>query len=152
MKPFGLILLNLDTSSVFNSDIADTLKSTLIEEPAITPFSYIKVIFMLALVLAVILVSVWLLKKVTPQFSRSANSGLIKILSTFWLGPKKALYLIQVAGKILLVGVTDHNINIISEFSDPDEAHNVLTSLEGKKSEPNFANLLSSLFNKNRES
>jgi len=151
MKSLGLILLNLDTSAALNSDLADTVKSTMIQEPVISPFSYIKVFFMLVLVVAIILFSVWLLKKVTPQFNRSSNSGMIKILSTFWLGPKKALYLIQVAGKIMLIGVTDQSISLISEFSDPEEAHNVLTAMEEKRSEPAFANLLSSMFNKNRK-
>lgn len=45
----------------------------------------------------------------------------IKVLSQHYLGPKKSLCVIRVAGETLLVGVTDNNINLIKALSLLDE-------------------------------
>lgn len=45
----------------------------------------------------------------------------IKILRQHYLGPKKSLAIIRVAGESLLIGVTDHNINMIKSLSLLDE-------------------------------
>jgi flagellar protein FliO/FliZ len=45
----------------------------------------------------------------------------IKVLTQHYLGPKKSLAIIRVAGESILVGVTDHNISLIKELSLLDE-------------------------------
>lgn len=45
----------------------------------------------------------------------------IKILTQHYLGPKKSLAIIQVAGESLLIGITDHNISMIKSLSLLDE-------------------------------
>lgn len=45
----------------------------------------------------------------------------IKILNQHWLGPKKSLAIIRVAGESILIGVTENNINLIKPLSLLDE-------------------------------
>jgi flagellar protein FliO/FliZ len=45
----------------------------------------------------------------------------IKVLSQHFLGPKKSLAIIRVAGESILVGITDHNISMIKSLSLLDE-------------------------------
>lgn len=45
----------------------------------------------------------------------------IKILRQHHLGPKKSLAIIRVAGESILIGVTDHNINMIKSLSLLDD-------------------------------
>jgi flagellar protein FliO/FliZ len=45
----------------------------------------------------------------------------IKILSQHYLGPKKSLAIVRVAGESILIGVTDHNISMIKSLSLLDE-------------------------------
>jgi len=45
----------------------------------------------------------------------------IKVLTQHHLGPKKSLMILRVAGESMLVGVTDHNINLIKPLSLLDE-------------------------------
>lgn len=45
----------------------------------------------------------------------------IKILTQHHLGPKKSLAIIRVAGESILIGVTDHNINLIKPLALLDE-------------------------------
>lgn len=45
----------------------------------------------------------------------------IKVLQQHYLGPKKSLAIIRVAGESLLIGVTDHNISMIKSLSLLDD-------------------------------
>lgn len=45
----------------------------------------------------------------------------IRVLTQHHLGPKKTLAIIQVAGESILIGVTDHNINLIKTLALLDE-------------------------------
>lgn len=45
----------------------------------------------------------------------------IKILRQHYLGPKKSLAIIRVAGESILVGITDHNISMIKSLALLDE-------------------------------
>lgn len=45
----------------------------------------------------------------------------IKILTQHYLGPKKSLAIIRVAGESMLVGITDSNINLIKSLALLDE-------------------------------
>jgi len=50
----------------------------------------------------------------------------IQLVSQFHLGPKKSLAVIRVSGESILVGITDHNINLIKTlalFDDEIEAN-----------------------------
>lgn len=45
----------------------------------------------------------------------------IRVLTQHHMGPKKSLAIIQVAGESILIGVTDHNINLIKTLALLDE-------------------------------
>lgn len=45
----------------------------------------------------------------------------IRVLTQHYLGPKKSLAIIRVAGESILIGVTDNNINLIKSLSLLDE-------------------------------
>lgn len=45
----------------------------------------------------------------------------IKILQQHYLGPKKSLAIVRVAGESILIGITDHNINMIKSLSLLDD-------------------------------
>jgi len=58
------------------------------------------------------------------KFSRTniTNSqNEIKVLTQHWLGPKKSIAVIRVAGESILLGITDQNINLIKSLSLLDE-------------------------------
>lgn len=57
------------------------------------------------------------------KFSNTINKSnmQIKVLSQHYLGPKKSLAIIRVAGESILVGVTDSNISMIKSLSLIDD-------------------------------
>lgn len=67
-----------------------------------------------------------------------AEATQIKILSQHYLGPKKSLAIVRVAGESILIGVTDHNISMIKSLSlldedIPEEVPKDFTSVFAKK-------------------
>jgi len=50
-----------------------------------------------------------------------AGHEAISILSTVSLGPNKFIQIVDVAGKIFLLGVTDNNVNLLTEIKDREE-------------------------------
>ena len=50
-----------------------------------------------------------------------SKASQIKILTQHYLGPKKSIAVVRVAGESLLIGVTDHQINLLKTLSLLDE-------------------------------
>ena len=62
----------------------------------------------------------WGLKRFTFRSSQE-DKNKIKILTQHYLGPKKSLAIVQVAGESVLVGITDHHISLVKTLSLLDE-------------------------------
>ena len=79
-----------------------------------------RILFSLGLVLALLFGFSVFLKKFVRKNPLKKNSQ-IKILTQHYLGPKKSLAIIRVAGESMLIGVTDQNINLIKTLALLDE-------------------------------
>lgn len=62
---------------------------------------------------------IFLRKYAVPKAMK--NQTQIKVLQQHYLGPKKSLAIVRVAGESILIGVTDHNINMIKSLSLLDD-------------------------------
>ena len=51
--------------------------------------------------------------------ARIAASG-GRVLENLPLGPNRSVCAVEIAGRVFLLGVTDHNINLLSEITDKD--------------------------------
>jgi flagellar protein FliO/FliZ len=63
----------------------------------------------------------FLLRKYKFSNSTKSQATQIKVLSQHYLGPKKSLAIVRVAGESVLIGITDHNISMIKSLSLLDE-------------------------------
>ena len=54
------------------------------------------------------------------RFNRDLGSG-GRLLSSVALGPKMSVCIVELAGKVLLLGVTEHNVSLLGEVDDPEE-------------------------------
>lgn len=102
---------------------ADTLQglppvATLTGEEGGVPYLAMMVKLGLGLALVILLAwgTVFLLRKSTfgQQFAGSGQN--IKVLERFYLGPKKAIYLIEIGGRALALGVTETAITPLSQW------------------------------------
>ena len=74
----------------------------------------------------------------------------MRVYGSVPLGPKKALYLVQVFNKVLVLGVTDANITLLSEITDEKEVGRLLQSSnnEAPGANKSFATYLANLTKK----
>jgi flagellar protein FliO/FliZ len=71
-----------------------------------------------------------------PRFAQSllkkfgqpgdSTKASIQVIATHALGPKKSISVVRVAGRTLVLGVTDDTINLISELADSSSAEDVV--------------------------
>ncbi|MCP4268147.1 MAG: flagellar biosynthetic protein FliO [Candidatus Brocadiaceae bacterium] len=82
---------------------------------------YTKVISTLLIVVALIIGTVYVLKKkYGVQANIGRNKKLIQIIDHAPMGVKKSVFLVKVPGKHLLLGVTSDKIGLISEVANED--------------------------------
>ncbi len=52
---------------------------------------------------------------------RSSGEGIMETLSAVSLGPGRYVYIVDVVGRVLVLGVTDSNVTLLREIEDRDE-------------------------------
>ncbi len=90
-----------------------------LEAPDAVPL-LIKTAISLVVIVALIYITVFLFKKSMERRGQTPGGGkLLKAVDTLYLTPNRSIYLISAAEKILVVGATDHALNLLSEITDP---------------------------------
>jgi len=77
--------------------------------------------FALSLILIIVLIwgTVYLLRRASNP-GKTGKSVMIKVMARTFIAPKKGIYLVRVAGKVIALGITDSQITKLAEFS-PEE-------------------------------
>jgi flagellar biogenesis protein FliO len=100
-------------------------------EKDISYFQVVKTLFALVLVIFVILGSLYALKVMMGRgVGRKGGGALIQVLATSFVGPKKAITIVKVAGEHLVLGITNSEISFLSKIENPEaiqqiESHKV---------------------------
>ncbi len=58
---------------------------------------------------------------VGQRMGKSTVSGENKVIYSLSLGPNRGVSVAEIAGKFLILGVTEHNINLLQEITDPEQ-------------------------------
>lgn len=81
-----------------------------------------KMFYTLALVLGLMFLLFHVFKKyVWKNGVFGSENKPIKVLSTGFLGPKKSIALVEVAGEVLVLGIANENISLLANVEDPDQ-------------------------------
>jgi len=84
-------------------------------------FDIIKAVIPLIIMIGLLYGVLYFVKKYSmPYGGKKLKSVKINVLSTQAIMPKKYLSIVQVQGKVLLIGVSDHSINLIKELDGID--------------------------------
>jgi flagellar protein FliO/FliZ len=87
-------------------------------------------------VLAVIIVGIYLLFRMLVKKRNRivAETDIIKVLASYPLASNRLIQVVEIAGKIMILGVTDSNINLITEVEDTEliDKIKLLSSKESK--------------------
>ncbi len=122
---------------------ADTPTALATSQPA--PLSsIIKMISALIVVLFCVYFGLFLLKRLTNRRKGKSGAGSsLEVLDTAYVGPKKSISLVRVAGRSVLVGVTEQQISMLTELS-AEETDSVLAEQPNTEIGDNFSKILSS--------
>lgn len=78
----------------------------------------LKTFGVLAVLLAIIIGSLYLFKKLIGLKTAGADISSISLLSSFHLSSREKLVVVEIEGKRLLLGVTQNNISLITRLED----------------------------------
>jgi flagellar protein FliO/FliZ len=83
-------------------------------------WSFFKMLAALAIVIALMIVATYIIKKYFFHSLPEMNgSTMINIVSTRHLSPKNSLMLVEVLGQVILVGVSNQQMSMLSHINDP---------------------------------
>ncbi len=98
-------------------------------EPPDMSSAIIKTVTALAIVLAAVLLISYIAKKVLKKNDMVfGKDKLIRVLGTSYIGVKKAITLLDVAGEVLVIAVTNNNITMLTKLESEDAKSKLLNS------------------------
>ena len=77
-----------------------------------------KLILAMVLIVGLIYLSMYLLKKFSYSAKKKIGGSDIEVLQRGYIAPKKGIYLVKVQSKVLVLGVTDTNVNYLTELPE----------------------------------
>lgn len=111
---------------------APLVEATTLAQPDLFS-SAIKTFSALALILAVILIGLYLVKRFWPRGAGLLNTDrLIRVITTSPIAPKKMISVVEVGEDILVLGLTDSQITMLTKITDEQVIHR-LKENRGKK-------------------
>jgi flagellar biosynthetic protein FliO len=106
--------------------------------------SILKMLAALAVVIALIYLAIYLLKKFMGRGRVGGGKArVLEILETAYIDPKKSLSLVRVADKSVLIGVTDNQISMLTEL-DAQKTLALFAAEQANGEEGGFAGMLRS--------
>jgi len=109
----------------------------------------IKTFSILSIILAVILIGSYLVKHFWPRGSGlMGNNRWIKVIAASYIAPKKTISLVEVAGEVLVLGLTDNQIAMLTKVTDEQMIHRLKASQEKKDMGAPFFQQLKFLMNR----
>ncbi|MBN2040958.1 MAG: flagellar biosynthetic protein FliO [Spirochaetes bacterium] len=93
------------------------------EKPTVEEESYAWLVFKTIIVLALLVGGFYFFYRFVTKKTgmQSLGRDVIKVLSIVPVGQNKFLQVVDLAGRIMVIGVSDSSINLITEISDRDE-------------------------------
>lgn len=120
----------LAASTPLNLDI--TTEPKVVDPPSIFSL-FFRLIFSLVFIVGIALLTMKILKKNMKVLSAGTN---IKVLDQYSFSMNKGVYITQIAGKTYVLGITDNNINLITEITDQDTIDEIVDKAREKEMEP----------------
>ncbi len=107
-------------------------------EPQVTPMPsmfilFFKLIISLVIIVGLTYIVVKILRKNMRVLSRGANIG---VLDQYAFSLNKGVYITQIVDKVYVLGITDHNINVITEITDQEIIKELITRAKEKEMSP----------------
>ena len=111
----------------------------------------IKMVGALVVVILLVYLGLYLLRRIMGKPHGSSRGGdVLEVLQTTYVGSHKAVSLVKVANRSVLVGVTDSGISVLTEL-DADETEEVVAAIAGTGDRERFSRVLRTAADKIKE-
>jgi flagellar protein FliO/FliZ len=105
----------------------------------------------LLLVLGILMGSFYLLRRLLKRDAGGSGRKFIRLIDRSYIGVKKSVTLVEVPGKILVLGVTSDRISLLTRIEDPDSVEQIKES-SASGTPMSFSNHLSRLLTNMKDS
>jgi len=106
--------------------------------------SFLKMVSALAVVVGIMIAAMYFFKKIMHQTTSGVDDGsAIKIISARYLGPKSSIVLVDVLGHIIVIGISNHQMTLLTIISGPTSREKLKSIREGKGQSLPFRDYLS---------
>ncbi|WP_019851138.1 flagellar biosynthetic protein FliO [Desulfitobacterium sp. PCE1] len=85
--------------------------------------------------LLILVVALWVIRKMNQASFRGMQAPWARVLDRQMLNTSQSLYLVEIAGKLQILGGTDHHLTKIDEIDDPELAAEILDELAHRPTE-----------------
>jgi flagellar biogenesis protein FliO len=103
--------------------------------------SFVKILLGLLLILGIMLIFIYLAKQTNKRRGTEIPEELIKVLATRYLGMKKSISLVEVAGSFLALGISQDSISLLAKIEN-QEAQDMLKNYKSISITHTFFNQL----------
>ncbi|MBO6179663.1 MAG: flagellar biosynthetic protein FliO [Selenomonadaceae bacterium] len=125
----GILLLQTDSSVLWAAEEAAPSSGYLANYNDVNPmptsaswFSTLAYLISLLAVFAIVLLMAYgATRFIGGRFSSFNSNGAGRLIASVALGPKMSVAVVEVAGQMLILGVTEHNVSLLAEVIDPEE-------------------------------
>lgn len=80
----------------------------------------------------ILIAALYVIRYLNRKNVRGINAPWVRILDRQALGNQQVLYLVEIAGQLQVLGVTDHQIVKVSEINDPEIAGEILEEIANR--------------------
>lgn len=113
--------------------------------------SLLKIASALAVTVGVLIVTAYLFKRIMRRGGGTINDReLIRILSSLYLGPKSSIMLVDVLGRVIVVGITSGTISLLTEIMDPESLEHLKDAGVKKDGASSLSNYLKGFVKRSR--
>jgi len=102
----------------------------------------IKTVAMLSIVVAVLIVVLFLIKRFVYNRPGFVQGGLIDMISLYHVSPKERIGLVDVAGEKLVIGITPEKITCLTQITNPEVDNKIDQARQGKVGKGLFKKIL----------
>ena len=95
-------------------------------------FTALKMLIVLGILLGGLVIALYFIKKIIRRRSGQSKGRMIRVLANSYVGVKKSISLVEVPGAVLVLGITNDNINLLTKIDDVEIVEK-LTGVENDK-------------------
>lgn len=106
--------------------------------------SIVKMLSALAVVLGLMIAAAWVMRRVLQRTGTggAADEGMIRIVSSRYLGPKSSILVMDILDRIVVVGLSGGRMTLLATISDPEAVGRVRSVNKDRHSFPMAEQLL----------